>query len=363
MAQGIDWSTIYLGQMADMDSDERSTMLENRAVLEGNTFGSETDPLSNHVITITTNSDDSSINRDNSDRGDDDTLSYDLGQGTQTAQFDTVHMFKATVVFADGSSDTNYVTVVQDTFGHVFLTTNSSMAFADKALKSITFHDSGNVGYDGWYQQSPSSKTFLCLASGTRIATPSGPIKIEELAVGDLVDTEDHGPQPLRWIGKRTVDLTQGSGQPPIVIPADALGRALPAVDLELSPQHCVQLANPALTRHTGRPVALVRACHLEGRRGIRPLRGRRQITYVTLLFDRHEVITAEGLPVESLYPGPQFLAHLSPLQRLEVQAALPRWQFTTEGYGPRARPLLNRATTRALAREALCVAPNVVRA
>ena len=44
-----------------------------------------------------------------------------------------------------------------------------------------------------------------CFTPGTRIATPSGLRTIERLQQGDLVVTRDHGPQPIRWVGQRTL--------------------------------------------------------------------------------------------------------------------------------------------------------------
>lgn len=44
-----------------------------------------------------------------------------------------------------------------------------------------------------------------CFVAGTLIATPSGEQTAETLMPGDLVLTQDDGPQPLHWIGTHTV--------------------------------------------------------------------------------------------------------------------------------------------------------------
>ena len=41
----------------------------------------------------------------------------------------------------------------------------------------------------------------LCLAAGTRVSTPGGPKRIEDIRAGDLVDTP-LGPRPVRWAGQ-----------------------------------------------------------------------------------------------------------------------------------------------------------------
>ena len=71
-----------------------------------------------------------------------------------------------------------------------------------------------------------------CFTTGTRIATPSGPRAIETLERGDLVMTRDHGPQAIRWIGRRTFSADLLAHDPtlqPILIRQGALGRACPS--------------------------------------------------------------------------------------------------------------------------------------
>lgn len=53
--------------------------------------------------------------------------------------------------------------------------------------------------------------------------------------------------------------------------------------------------------------------------------------TYYHLLFDQHDVITANGLPSESLYLGPQALKSITPEARSEVKALFP--EVLQEGF------------------------------
>lgn len=48
--------------------------------------------------------------------------------------------------------------------------------------------------YDGSRAKQPYTSLITCFTVGTRIDTAHGPVAIEELAVGDLVLTRDHGP-------------------------------------------------------------------------------------------------------------------------------------------------------------------------
>lgn len=58
---------------------------------------------------------------------------------------------------------------------------------------------------------------------------------------------------------------------------------------------------------------------------GIRLAKGKRQVTYVHLMFDAHQIIFAEGIPSESFYPGPMALEMLSTAARQEMQLIFPK--------------------------------------
>ncbi len=142
-------------------------------------------------------------------------------------------------------------------------------------------------------------------APGTLIATPEGEVAVEALQIGQLVETLDHGPQPLRWVG---VLRAEGGGRNhmdrPVMIAQGSLGGGLPRRNLVVSPQHHVLLGGLAVSTMFNAPQVLAPARGLAGMAGVRRIGGRRSIDYHALLFDRHQVIFAEGAPTESLRPG-----------------------------------------------------------
>jgi len=82
------------------------------------------------------------------------------------------------------------------------------------------------------------------------------------------------------------------------------------------------------LLRHDtgGGTDVLYRARHLaevEGT-GARIMRGRREVTYIHLLFEQHQIIFANGRPSESLYPGLQTLKSLDRPAALELFKLFP---------------------------------------
>ncbi len=101
-----------------------------------------------------------------------------------------------------------------------------------------------------------------CFMAGTRIDTPQGQCLIEDLRVGDVVQTLDNGPQIIRWIGKReldSIDLTLKPKLRPIKIDKGALGNGLPENDLRVSPQHRMLVRSPIAARMFARDEVLIR--------------------------------------------------------------------------------------------------------
>ncbi|MEZ5777175.1 MAG: Hint domain-containing protein [Paracoccaceae bacterium] len=140
-----------------------------------------------------------------------------------------------------------------------------------------------------------------CFTPGVRIATPGGERPVEELEVGDLVTTRDHGDRPIRWIGQRKVAAVGDLA--PIRIAAGALGNRR---DLIVSPQHRVLVSGWLAELHFGQPEVLVAAKHLAGGDLIHSVPGG-EVIYIHIMFDDHEVIYAEGIATESFFFGGDF--------------------------------------------------------
>ncbi|MEM7744492.1 MAG: Hint domain-containing protein [Pseudomonadota bacterium] len=190
---------------------------------------------------------------------------------------------------------------------------------------------------------------FPCFASGTLVGTALGVAPVETLRPGAKLRTVSGALREVIWIGRRTLDLTPGNArQRPILLQAGCLGPGAPARDLILSPQHRVLLrgAGQAATS-----AALGPAKGLLPLPGVRAMRGRRRITYVSVLLDRHAVIMAEGAAVESLYPGPQALKTLGPDLAEQVFVRVPGLrEHGVAAYGPPAERLLTVRQTNGVA-------------
>ncbi|WP_330629592.1 Hint domain-containing protein (plasmid) [Thioclava litoralis] len=190
----------------------------------------------------------------------------------------------------------------------------------------------------------------VCFAAGTRIATPQGEIAVEQLREGDLVTTRN-GPRPIRWIGKRRLDLIDMMTNPkllPIRIPAGAFGTGRPHSDLRVSPQHRLAVRSKIAERIFGTPEVLVPAKLLVGVGDIHIEGETQEIRYYHFMLDHHAVVMAEGMEAETLYPGLHALNFLTPDGRAEVLSLFP--QLADPGHqAVPALPLVKNREARAL--------------
>jgi hypothetical protein len=135
-----------------------------------------------------------------------------------------------------------------------------------------------------------------CFLIGTCISTPRGEVPVEELTIGDLVDTLN-GPLPVKWIGRRR--FTKGassswhSSVAPIWVARFALHDQYPHRDLYLSPGHCLFVDG-----------VLIPVTHLVNDRSVVvrvDMDDREVIEYFHIELETHEVVFAEGAPAETL--------------------------------------------------------------
>jgi hypothetical protein len=140
-------------------------------------------------------------------------------------------------------------------------------------------------------------ETTLCFAEGCRIDTPSGPVAVEALAVGDLVTTESGVQRPVKWIGQM-MSRPRLHPRPweinPVRVSAHAFGPNVPMRDLRLSPGHAVYVDGVLV------PVGLL----VNGATIVQEAPG--PVRYFHIELDSHDVLLAEGLPCESFFDDGQ---------------------------------------------------------
>jgi Ca2+-binding RTX toxin-like protein len=210
-------------------------------------------------------------------------------------------------------------------------------------ITSTTVNGDGNTSYAGTIQLDDGTllvfseiENIICFTPGTRISTPFGARDIATLKVGDLVLTLDHGPQPIRWIQKRTVPAIDRFA-PIRIKPGVVAGQER---DLLVSPQHRMMFEGYRAQLLFGESQILVAAKHLVDDSLVTQETGG-EVTYIHMLFDEHEVVFAEGAPTESFHPGDLSLSAVSDPAREELFSLFPELRSNVGAYGQTARRCL----------------------
>jgi len=165
----------------------------------------------------------------------------------------------------------------------------ASIPFLALARKSASAGQGGNG-------QGGNGQGFSCFLKGTKISTPSGDRLVQELQIGDEVETLT-GRKTIKWIGYNKFTKEEGRAWQdrvmPIRVARFAIGDHTPHRDLCLSPLHCIFFNE-----------SLIPVMYLVNEASIarRMPSDMSAIEYYHIEFDTHEVIYAEGALVESFF-------------------------------------------------------------
>ena len=133
--------------------------------------------------------------------------------------------------------------------------------------------------------------TLACFAQGTRILTDAGETPVELLREGDMVVTAAGEHRAIAWIGHRHVDIASHPRPhqvSPVRIAPHAFADNVPHAPLLLSPDHAIYTHG-----------VLIPVRHLVNGGSIAQITTP-TVTYYHIELDSHDVLLAEGLPVES---------------------------------------------------------------
>jgi hypothetical protein len=181
----------------------------------------------------------------------------------------------------------------------------------------------------------------ICFTPGTAIRTQGGVQLIQDLRPGDYIATKDNGLQQVLWTGARWMSGARLHAMPhlrPIRLRADALGIGRPEDDLLVSPQHRMLVQGAAAQDLFNTPEVLVAAEDLINGTSIHVDQTLREVTYVHILLERHQVIWANGLETESYHPSNTALETVAPDQRASLLQILPGLGDNPQIYGDFAR-------------------------
>ena len=190
----------------------------------------------------------------------------------------------------------------------------------------------------------------ICFTAGTLIDTPRGPRRVETLRPGDRVWTRDEGAQELLWIGSRRMSGARLYALPhlrpvrlgAVRLRAGALGLLRAEADLLVSPQHRVLITGPAARALFNEPEVLVQALDLVDDGAVRVETRLPEVTYLHLLFARHQVLRANGVETESFHPAATEVDSIAEDQRQALLRLCPGIDADPMAYGPFARRVLS---------------------
>ena len=154
-------------------------------------------------------------------------------------------------------------------------------------------HDREPDGSDTINNVTPNPECFL---TGTLILTENGYKAVEELKIGDLVQTADSKLEAVKWIGYQTInpdEIFNPLRGNPIQIKAGALGDNLPLRDLYVSPDHSMFIDG-----------LLINAGALVNDISIVKTEPTETFVYYHVELENHCLLVAEGAAAESYLPN-----------------------------------------------------------
>jgi hypothetical protein len=202
----------------------------------------------------------------------------------------------------------------------------------------------------------PDAGGVICFTPGTRIATPDGPRRIEDLREGDQVETKDNGAQDILWIGSRRMTGARLFAMPrlrPVRFRAGALGIERPDEELIVSPEHRMVVKGKVARSLFNTDEVLVRAKDLVDGRTVMIDSQLREVTYVHLLLPAHQVVWANGVETESFHPANTALQTLAEADRARLLSRFPEFEYDAQAYGMAARRNLSESEAAILMHDA----------
>lgn len=175
---------------------------------------------------------------------------------------------------------------------------------------------------------------------GTLIKTNEGEVKAEDIALGMRVLTRDSGYQPVTWAGSRVLRPSDLKGRPhlnPIRLRKGCLGSGVPERDLIVSPEHRLLLSNVQIRRWFNTDEVLIAAKYLTFIEGIEEadVHELHDVHYVHFMFDRHEIVMAEGCWFESFRPYDLKTGAMSKAHSTEILELFPELECGAQAYLP----------------------------
>ncbi len=151
--------------------------------------------------------------------------------------------------------------------------------------------DDGGEGFQLAKDAGSGTDVTLCFCRDTLIATPAGELKVQDLAVRDLVTTQHGVARPIVWIGTGAALATRGrrSAATPVIVRKGALADNVPARDLRVTKGHSLLIDG-----------VLIPVEFLVNHRSIEWDDLAQEVKLFHIELETHDVLIANGAPAES---------------------------------------------------------------
>lgn len=189
-------------------------------------------------------------------------------------------------------------------------------------------------------------------ARGTLISTVDGPVAIEDLQPGTLINTAENGPQPVTWIGSYTM-LPHARSADPLQsrltrITSDRFGPSRPFPDFVAGPGARILNRPEALRGAGGQGAIFSPARDFVDGDSVISVKPQSPVEVFHLMLDNHATITAGGLEVETFHPGYGLTEMMGPKLLLAFMRLFPQLKSPAE-FGVLSHPRMTQRAVRTL--------------
>lgn len=180
---------------------------------------------------------------------------------------------------------------------------------------------------------------FSAMTHGSLVQTTMGPVAVEDLQPGDMVNTSTGEAAELVWIGTSTFSPADAGKRTPLVrIMPDALGESRPERSLTVGPGARILHTPPALRGLADGRQLLTPAAKLVDGVNVIEITPPTATRLFHICLSRHAVINVDGIQMETFHPGTSALREVSHSLRDRFISLFPRISHLSD-FGPLAHP------------------------
>lgn len=180
---------------------------------------------------------------------------------------------------------------------------------------------------------------FSAFAHGALLATPYGPVAIEDLRPGDRVKTSSGEPAEVVWIGSSVfAPSAHGPHTSLVRMMADTFGPSRPASFVTMGPAARIFQTPSHLKSHSGETPLLTPARAFVDNVNVIAVSPPTPVRLFHICLTRHAAVDVGGIQMETFHPGSTLLRGATHTQRDFFMSMFPRIAHPTD-FGPLAHP------------------------